>query len=115
MRPHRIRLRVRSYFSIEWFWIARCTVTRLSLGRSRFAAFPWYSLPGEIRSVLRHLDGQHDLIVSLLYGSGLRLMECLRLRVKDVDTERLEIGVRDAKGGRGRITVLPESVRARLS
>lgn len=71
--------------------------------------------PGEIRSVLRHLDGQHLLIVSLLYGSGLRLMECLRLRVKDVDMERLEIGVRDAKGGRGRITVLPESVRVRLS
>ncbi|OIQ84582.1 tyrosine recombinase XerC [mine drainage metagenome] len=54
------------------------------------------------------------LIVRLLYGSGMRLLECLRLRVKDVDFERGEIVVRDGKGGKDRVTMLPASVAAEL-
>jgi integron integrase len=64
----------------------------------------------EVRSVLAQLDGSAWLFASLLYGSGLRLMEALRLRVKDLVIERGELIVRDAKGGRDRVTVLPASI-----
>lgn len=66
----------------------------------------------EVRLVLSQLDGVHGIIAGLLYGSGLRLMEALRLRVKDVDFERREILVRDGKGGKDRRTVLPNSLDA---
>jgi integron integrase len=65
---------------------------------------------GEIRSVLAELEGTSWLIVSFLYGSGLRLMEAHRLRVKDLVVERGEVIVRDAKGGKDRVTVLPEAI-----
>ena len=64
----------------------------------------------EVRSVLKRLDGVKWLMASLLYGSGIRLMECLRLRVKDIDFERHEILVRDGKGMKDRVTMLPASV-----
>jgi integron integrase len=64
----------------------------------------------EIRNVLAELQGVYWLIASLLYGGGLRLMECLRLRVKDLDFDQRQILVRDGKGGRDRMTVLPNSV-----
>jgi len=64
----------------------------------------------EIRRVLAKLPGEYRLMVELLYGSGLRLLECLRLRVKDVDFHYLQIVVRDAKGGKDRRTILPVSV-----
>jgi integron integrase len=63
----------------------------------------------EVRHVLAHLDGRHWLMASLLYGAGLRLMECVRLRVKDVDFEYRQITVRDGKGAKDRVTMLPES------
>jgi integron integrase len=73
----------------------------------------------EVSAVLGHLSGHQWLIANLLYGSGLRLAECLRLRVKDLDLERKELIVRDGKGGKDRITVLPltlvPSLRAHLS
>lgn len=56
------------------------------------------------------MSGTHQLIAKLLYGSGLRLLECLRLRVKDVDFEQRHIIVRDGKGKKDRITVLPDSL-----
>jgi integrase len=56
------------------------------------------------------LDGVPWLFANLLYGSGLRLMEALRLRVKDLVIERGELIVRDAKGGKDRVTVLPASI-----
>jgi integron integrase len=56
------------------------------------------------------LSGTHQLMAKLLYGSGLRLMDCLRLRVKDLDFERRAIIVRDGKGGQDRVTVLPDSL-----
>jgi integron integrase len=69
---------------------------------------------GETATVLRHLSGREWLMASLLYGSGLRLMECVRLRIKDVDLQRNEITVRDGKGGKDRKTTLPASLREAL-
>lgn len=59
------------------------------------------------RALLARLSGTHWLMASLIYGSGLRLMEALRLRVKDVDFARREIIVRDGKGAKDRVTMLP--------
>lgn len=64
----------------------------------------------ETNKLLASLKGVHSLLGGLLYGAGLRLLEALRLRVKDVDFERREILVRDGKGGKDRVTVLPETV-----
>jgi integron integrase len=62
----------------------------------------------EVGRLLRHLDGPYWLPASLLYGSGLRLMECLRLRVKDLDFEHRAITVRSGKGGKDRVVTLPD-------
>jgi len=70
--------------------------------------------PEEVRAVLDRLDGTPRLVCALLYGSGLRLLECLRLRVKDIDFQRNEITVRDGKGGKDRVTMLPAAVKALL-
>ena len=70
--------------------------------------------PNEVKAVLAQLHGQYRLMGLLLYGSGLRLLECLRLRVKDVDLHYLHIAVRDPKGGRERKTMLPVSLAAPL-
>ncbi len=64
----------------------------------------------EVRQVIAHLSGVHQLQAKLLYGAGLRLLECLRLRVKDIDFERRAIIVRDTKGDEDRVTMLPQSV-----
>ena len=61
----------------------------------------------ETRRVLEQLSGKSRLMGMLMYGSGLRLLECLRLRVKDIDFSRCEIAVRHGKGGKDRRTVLP--------
>ncbi len=65
--------------------------------------------PEEVHAVLQRIRGVSHLVALLLYGSGLRLLECLRLRVKDVDFARLQISVRDPKGGRDRMTMLPRA------
>ena len=65
---------------------------------------------GEVEAVLTGLTGQYRLMGELLYGSGLRLLECLRLRVKDVDLRYLQITLRQAKGGKDRVTMLPVKV-----
>ncbi|MCP5420141.1 MAG: integron integrase [Gammaproteobacteria bacterium] len=61
----------------------------------------------EVKAILDRLRGIHWLLASLLYGTGMRLMEGLRLRVKDVDFERREVLVREGKGGKDRVTPLP--------
>lgn len=68
----------------------------------------------EVRSILEHLDGDRWLMASLMYGTGMRLSECLRLRVLDIDFGRLEVAVRDGKGGKDRVTMLPETLVASL-
>ena len=64
----------------------------------------------EVTRVLARMDGRPWLLASLLYGTGMRLMEVLRLRIKDVDFARNEIAVRDGKGGKDRHTMLPRSL-----
>lgn len=70
--------------------------------------------PDEVRQVLARMEGTLALMAHLLYGSGLRLMECVRMRVKDVDFARREILVREAKGNKDRVTMLPQSLVAPL-
>ena len=60
----------------------------------------------EVRRLLSLIEGVHGVMARTLYGTGMRLMECVRLRVKDVDFDRSEITVRDGKGGKDRRTVL---------
>jgi integron integrase len=68
----------------------------------------------EVDALLARLEGDAWLVASLLYGSGLRLLEALRLRVKDLDFARGEITVRDGKGRKDRVTVLPGALHAPL-
>ncbi|MBL1264383.1 integron integrase [Candidatus Methylomicrobium oryzae] len=68
----------------------------------------------EVSAVLARMSGVYGLMANLLYGTGMRLMECVRLRVKDVDFERGEIMVRDGKGGKDRVTMLPQSLASHL-
>jgi integron integrase len=70
---------------------------------------------GEVDAVFRHLQGIEWIMASLLYGAGLRLLECCRMRVKDVDFARKEIMVRDGKGRKDRVTLLPARAVERLS
>src|SRR5438477_1520227 len=68
----------------------------------------------EVHKVFAHLHGTPRLMAGLLYGSGLRLMECVRLRVKDVDFGYARITVRDGKGGKDRVTMLPVNMATAL-
>jgi len=70
--------------------------------------------PEEVDKLFAHLHGTTRLMAGLLYGSGLRLMECVRLRVKDVDFGYARITVRDGKGGKDRVTMLPVNLAASL-
>ncbi len=68
----------------------------------------------EIQAILSRLTGTHWLVASLLYGTGMRIMECLRLRVQDIDFKRTEILIRNGKGFKDRVTMLPVSLVAAL-
>jgi integrase len=68
----------------------------------------------EADRVLAGMTGTFRLMASLLYGTGMRLMECVRLRVKDVDFEANQIVVREGKGFKDRVTVLPQTLKAAL-
>jgi len=81
---------------------------------TRPAKLPVVFTPREARAVLAQLKGDYRLMAELLYGSGLRLMECLRLRVKDIDFGYNRITVRDGKGLHERVALLPQSVRRAL-
>lgn len=80
----------------------------------RASRLPVVFIPDETQAVLAQLDGQIWLMASLLYGAGLRLMECLMLRVKDFDFAMKQIIMRNGKGRKDRVTVLPDGVIAPL-
>ena len=75
---------------------------------------PTVLLPAEVRKVLDQLSGRNRLIIQLLYGSGLRLNECLSLRVQDVDLDRLALAIIDGKGRKDRQTILSPSLKPAL-
>ena len=68
----------------------------------------------EVSALLREMEGDSGLAAQLLYGAGLRLLECLRLRIKDVDFPRRCIVVRQAKGAKDRVDMLPRAIEAGL-
>jgi integron integrase len=78
------------------------------------ARLPVVLTRAEIRHVLQHMERTPRLMATLLYGTGMRLLECCRLRVKDVDFGRNQITVRRGKGDRDRVTMLPAVVREEL-
>ncbi|MCI0701583.1 MAG: integron integrase, partial [Planctomycetia bacterium] len=81
---------------------------------NRPARLPVVLTREEVRRLLANLDNPYRLMGQLMYGSGLRLLECLRLRVKDLDFERREITIREGKGNKDRVTMLPESLHPPL-
>lgn len=83
------------------------------IGARKPTRLPVVMTPEEIKAVLSRLRGDKWLMVSPMYGAGLRPTECLRLRVQDIEFARNEITVRDGKGAKDRVTVLPESLNTR--
>ena len=71
---------------------------------------PTVLTPEEVHRIFTHLSGRNRLIFEILYGSGLRISECLRLRIKDIDTNRFSINVHNGKGGKSRQTLLSRSI-----
>jgi integrase len=80
----------------------------------RARRLPVVLTPAEVRAVLGVLSGREQIVASLLYGAGLRLLEAMRLRVKDLDFERRELTVREGKGNKDRRVPLPERLRDAL-
>lgn len=68
----------------------------------------------EVKRLLAFLEGTHGLMARMLYGTGMRLMECVRLRIKDVEFEKGSIMVREGKGDKDRVTMLPEAINEPL-
>jgi len=98
----------RRVFGVELPWMS-------SIGRPRaHIPVPVVLSRDEVARLLAVIEPQHQLIASVLYGAGLRLSECLTLRVKDVDFDRSIIIVRGGKGGRDRLVMLPLPLRERL-
>src|SRR5690606_34181075 len=98
----------RDVLSIELPWLQ--DVVRAK----RPARLPVVLTRREVEAVLARLDGRDWLMASLLYGAGLRLMECVRPRVKDIDFAMRQIVVRDGKGAKDRVTMLPEKLLSPL-
>lgn len=102
----------REVLEIDLPWLDNVTKARVP------QRLPVVLTHAEVKALLDRLEGTRWLMASLLYGAGLRLMECVRLRVKDVEFERGELIVRDGKGQKDRMTMLPakliEPLRAHL-
>ena len=81
---------------------------------SKQRSLPTVLTKAEIRSVLDHLDGPTKLIIQILYGSGLRVNECLRLRIQDINLDNLSLTVRDGKGNKDRQTLLSRNCAVQL-
>lgn len=98
----------RDVLGIELPWL-----TNLTRAKPR-ERLPVVLSVAEVNRLLARLDGTHALMARLLYGTGMRLMECVNLRVKDIDFDQREIVVRNGKGGKDRVTVLPQALSAPL-
>jgi integron integrase len=98
----------REVLEIQLPWLDN--VTRAKPSRR----LPVVLTPVEVRAVLDRMEGTYGLMARLLYGTGMRLMECVRLRVKDVDFGRNEILIRDGKGAKDRVTMLPAALAGPL-
>ncbi len=98
----------RHVLRVQLPWLDGVTRARLPL------RVPTVFSHSEVRAILDHLSGTPALVCRLLYGSGLGVMEALRLRVKDVDFEYRQIIVRDGKGAKDRVSILPETLLAPL-
>jgi integron integrase len=94
----------REVLHIELPWLDEVIVAKAS------RRLPVVLTPTEMRRLLNAMSGTMGLVASLLYGTGMRLLEGLRLRVKDIEFERREIIVREGKGNKDRVTVLPENL-----
>ena len=94
----------REVLGVELPWLDNVTQAKVP------QRLPVVLTQAEVQAVLSRMDGTMWLIASLLYGSGLRIMEALRLRVKDVDFANREILVREGKGFKDRVTMLPASL-----
>jgi integron integrase len=94
----------RDVLEIELPWIENVVRARMPV------RVPVVLSRADVQRIIDYLDGELHLIAQLLYGSGLRLMEALRLRVKDIDFEYSQIVVRDGKGRKDRVTILPELI-----
>ncbi len=92
----------RDLLAVDLPWLSEVVQAR------RQPRLPVVLTPGEVRALFDQMEGGMALVAQVLYGTGLRLMEGLRLRVKDVEFERREIVVRDGKGGKDRVTMLPD-------
>ncbi|MFH1494289.1 MAG: integron integrase [Pseudomonadota bacterium] len=98
----------REVMEIELPWLDKVTQAKVP------KRLPVVLTVSEVQALLSRLSGTHALIAGLLYGTGMRLMEAIRLRVKDVDFARHEILVREGKGFKDRATMLPDALVAPL-
>ncbi|MBU0593317.1 MAG: integron integrase [Gammaproteobacteria bacterium] len=98
----------REVMEIELPWLDKVTQAKVP------KRLPVVLTVSEVQALLSRLSGTHALIAGLLYGTGMRLMEAIRLRVKDVDFARHEILVREGKGFKDRVTMLPDALVAPL-
>ena len=98
----------RDVLRVDLDWLGSVTQARVP------QRLPVVLTPSEVRRLLDRLSGTRLLMARLLYGAGLRLMECVRLRVKDIDFDRGEIIVRNGKGQKDRVTMLPAACESSL-
>ncbi len=94
----------REVLGVELPWLEKVTRAK------RPQRLPTVLTRREVQALLLHVEGEAGLMVRLLYGTGMRLMEGVRLRVKDVDLESRAVTVREGKGNKDRVTVLPQSL-----
>lgn len=98
---HAILFLYKDVLGIDLPWLDGITRAKVS------KRLPSVLTVAEIQRLMHHVSGTNGLIIKLLYGTGMRIKECLRLRVKDVEIERGQITIREGKGNKDRITMLP--------
>ena len=105
---HALLFLYREVLAVDLPWLDG--ITRAKVGKR----LPVVLTVAEVQAMMRRVSGTNGLVIKLLYGTGMRIKECLRLRVKDVDMARGEIIIREGKGNKDRITMLPASLIGEL-